>query len=312
MTTEKTLATDGYYHYIYKITIPETGQYYYGQHSLKAETYIDNYMGSGTDLNKIYELSGFNCASKEICMYADSFEELDQLENDIIGDKYKTDPLCLNKVPGGRSTGLRESRVLGGIAAQKKNRQLNRNIFKDWYDTLSLEEKEKFRKQISNVLKEYYKTHKSTWLGKHHSADTIKKMQKPKPMICGENNGNYGNHWIYNNTYRLSISVPDILFWDYIAEGWIKGRKIKFDNDYIPHKEKVRIKKEKKLKIKKELNQNKYLELKEILKVYEKYGFDKVVEVFNYKYTRNNLVQQFKKYIPYPEYIPNKNTRRFK
>ena len=47
-----------------------------------------------------------------------------------------------------------------------------------------------------------------------------------------------------------------------------------------------------------------------MLDIYETEGFDAVVLKFNYRYTRNNLVQQFKKYIP--EYVPNKHTKNTK
>ena len=354
MTTEKTLATDGYYHYIYKITIPETGQYYYGQHSIPKDTITDNYMGSGVELNKIYELSGYTCAKKEICMYAESFEELDKLEKEIIGSLYKSDPLCLNKISGGRSAGLYESRKLGGISVQKKIKESGRNIYLEWYNKLSDEEKKALHKKSSDSLKIYWKTHVHNWKGKKHKPSTIEKMKGPKPQICGEKNGNYGHHWIWHPIYKISFSVSESLYWEYISRGWISGRKfVKIsdegrkrmgesakknigskritngvidkllkENDVMPdgfhygtckkgknisekHKNTIKL-------IQKELKDKKYIELKPMLEVYEKYGFDKVVEVFNYKYTRNNLVQQFKKYIPYPEYIPNKNTRRFK
>lgn len=47
-----------------------------------------------------------------------------------------------------------------------------------------------------------------------------------------------------------------------------------------------------------------------MLEVYETEGFEAVAVKFNYKFTRNNLVQAFKTYIP--EYVPNVHTRQTK
>lgn len=52
----------------------------------------------------------------------------------------------------------------------------------------------------------------------------------------------------------------------------------------------------------------KYNELKQMLDTYETEGFDAVVLRYNYHFSRNNLVQLFKKYIP--EYVPNTHTKR--
>ena len=49
-----------------------------------------------------------------------------------------------------------------------------------------------------------------------------------------------------------------------------------------------------------------YEKLKPMLNVFETLGFNEVINQFNYTYTRNNLVQLFKRYIP--EYIPNTHT----
>lgn len=45
-----------------------------------------------------------------------------------------------------------------------------------------------------------------------------------KGRFCGDKNSSYGTHWIHNDDLNLKIKVPDALYWDYIASGWINGR----------------------------------------------------------------------------------------
>ena len=66
--------------------------------------------------------------------------------------------------------------------------------------------------------------------GKHLSSahkkrigDANSKRQK------GNLNSNYGHVWVFNNKLKISKSIPKDELQDYLNEGWIKGRKMKFD-----------------------------------------------------------------------------------
>ena len=58
----------------------------------------------------------------------------------------------------------------------------------------------------------------------------IKKQKEPKPHKIinnsGKNNPHYGTCWIHNN--EKSISIKKDKLEEYISNGWIKGRKMKF------------------------------------------------------------------------------------
>ena len=92
--------------YIYKITClcgSFKDHYYIGQ---RTTSNIDDsiYTGSGNKITcyfKHYEKIEGETYIKEILAYADSREELNELEAQYIGDKYESDPLCLNLVAGG-------------------------------------------------------------------------------------------------------------------------------------------------------------------------------------------------------------------
>lgn len=88
-------------HYIYKITNKTTGEYYYGKRSCHNGWQADNYMGSGTLLKKKMEVHPDHEWIKEVLLILDTEEEAFEYERVVIGDKWDTDPLCLNLTPGG-------------------------------------------------------------------------------------------------------------------------------------------------------------------------------------------------------------------
>lgn len=104
-----------YQHYVYRITsIEDDGKYYIGAHS-PLKTNLDEYMGSGgnkftnwkKDLQAKYgeDVQIFN---KEILEYYPTRGEAFEAEKKLIGDKYKTDPLCKNATSGGRGSSRRQ------------------------------------------------------------------------------------------------------------------------------------------------------------------------------------------------------------
>lgn len=93
------------FYYTYKITLLKgslAGHYYYGQH--RTNNLNDGYAGSGKvikDYFKKYDKIEHQTYIKEIISFYNSLEELNKAEFELIGDKYNTDPLCLNLKAGG-------------------------------------------------------------------------------------------------------------------------------------------------------------------------------------------------------------------
>lgn len=93
------------YRYVYKITCLKgslSGHYYFGQH--KTNNLNDGYTGSGikiTNYFKHYSKVDGETYIKEIIGFYNSDDELNNAEYQFIGDKYFTDPLCLNLCAGG-------------------------------------------------------------------------------------------------------------------------------------------------------------------------------------------------------------------
>lgn len=92
-------------HYIYKITCLKgslKNHYYIGKHSTENDAW--EYYGSGTIIRDYYKKYGRKqgvSITKEILEYNDSFEQNMTREREIIGDLWKTDPMCLNLCNGG-------------------------------------------------------------------------------------------------------------------------------------------------------------------------------------------------------------------
>ena len=87
------------YHYFYKITNPNTGEFYYGIHS--TNNLHDDYMGSGVRLKKMYKAVGKDKFVKDIIEYFDTREQALDYEQSVVDEAMVSDPLCLNMITGG-------------------------------------------------------------------------------------------------------------------------------------------------------------------------------------------------------------------
>jgi hypothetical protein len=85
------------FHYTYKITFPNSGEFYYGKHST-----VDIDDGSGQAL---FEKFQTNAPFKfDILELYDTEDLAFEAEKNLISDKWKTDEHCLNRVPGGKGS----------------------------------------------------------------------------------------------------------------------------------------------------------------------------------------------------------------
>lgn len=97
--------------YTYKITAQDSDKYYYGRSSFsfkhkkpkEEELLHDGYYGSGGEKYKNWKRKHKGLLVKEILGVWDRWGESVVAEQELIGDLYKTDPLCLNSAPGGVS-----------------------------------------------------------------------------------------------------------------------------------------------------------------------------------------------------------------
>ena len=134
------------YFYTYKITLLKgtlAGHYYYGQH--KTSNLNDGYAGSGRIVVNYYKKCGkieHQTYIKEIISFYNSSEELNAAEEELIGNLYDTDELCLNLRSGG-----------------------DRPVYS-----------EEYRRKLSEARK----GEKNPNYGKHHSEETRRKIGESK------------------------------------------------------------------------------------------------------------------------------------
>ena len=114
----------------------------------------------------------------------------------------------------------------------------------------------------------------------------------------GNGNSQYGTTWITNGLIEKKILKDEPL-----PDGWFNQRLVSYKNSI----EKQKIKKYKKIEDIKKLKL-KILELRELHSVYINKGFE-TVKALGYKYTQQNLVKTFAKYLP--EFIPQNGKCRY-
>ncbi len=103
----------------------------------------------------------------------------------------------------------------------------------------------------------------------------------------GKGNSQFGTIWIYKDDQ--SIKIQKNLYPAYKMLGWLKGRK-KLVNIVLI---KQILKRYKKIKSKRLL----VVQLTKQYEIYKENGFEKFVEITNYRYSKQNLVQRFQKYV---------------
>ena len=139
------------FYYTYKVTLLKgslAGKYYYGQHRTKKLE--DGYIGSGTKIAAYFKtypkVEGVTYVREILAFYSDE-EELNRAEKELVGDRYETDPNCLNLKAGGNQAKLSsEARLKRSLAARGKAHPWNKG---KKHKPLSSESKQK----ISNTLK---------------------------------------------------------------------------------------------------------------------------------------------------------------
>jgi hypothetical protein len=114
----------------------------------------------------------------------------------------------------------------------------------------------------------------------------------------GTNNSQYGTKWITNlvEEKKINKNLP-------IPEGWYIGRKSKYEILKRNQEETLLKKQEHEL-----MRENARKELRALYEIYNKYGFNKLVEMTSYAYSSQNLVAAFKRHLP--EFVPQNGKRR--
>jgi hypothetical protein len=212
------------YYTVYKVTNKINGKVYIGTH--KTNDLDDDYMGSGKYLKYSQNKHGMENFEKEILHVFDNPEEMFAKEKELVNEEFIAETNTYNLKIGGfggwdfintsenidfvaRNT---QNCVAGGVAAQK-------NITSD----------ERSRR---NKLGWANGNRKPNFRGKTHSEETKHKMSETAKERLKDptKNSQYGSIWIYSLEEQRCIKIKKD---DDIPEGWLKGRKMKFNVDAI-------------------------------------------------------------------------------
>lgn len=204
------------YYYTYKITLLKgslAGHYYYGQHS--TNDLNDGYAGSGHKVIKYYnkydKIEGVTY-KKDIIAFYNNDDELNKAEAELIGDKYNTDPMCLNLKAGGIQA------VLSKESRQKISATLNGNC--PW-------NKGKINVYSKEALNKMSAAHKD----KHQSEATRQKISEHNyTKLYGQNEatrqkisqGRQNRVWIHLNEKIKFVYIDYLDYW--LDDGWMYGR----------------------------------------------------------------------------------------
>lgn len=175
------------FYYTYKITLLKgslAGHYYYGRH--KTNNLNDGYAGSGKLVSDYYDKYGkieHQTYIKEIIAFYTDDEELNIGEKEIIGDKYNTDPLCMNLCEGG-TWGMLSDKSIEMMKLHHKDVSGKNNpmygLRGENNPNFGSKRTEDQRKYMSKCQK-----------NKHNNKGKNNPMYGRK----GENNPVYGTHW---------------------------------------------------------------------------------------------------------------------
>lgn len=226
------------YYYIYKITCTAGSfkdHYYIGQRKCYCLPEEDPYKGSGRQIKDYYKKYPHDYKKEIICLCKDE-DDLNQKEAFYIGDKYETDPKCLNLRAGGNQAGMSEETrkkmsdnhadiigeknpFYGKHHSEESRRKMSENnamkrpdIRKKLSEALTGRTlSEETRKKISEHHADFA-GEKHPFYGKHHSEETYKKMSEAKK----------DRKWMNNGLQEKYVKPDEVNL--YIEKGYSFGR----------------------------------------------------------------------------------------
>lgn len=222
------------FYFIYKTTNLENGKYYIGMH--KTNNLSDGYLGSGTLLRRAVSKYGKEKFKREILEFCSNREELKEKEKEYVNENVISDENSYNLKLGGEGgfdyINNNSLNVTALTNARKKFLELIRTnpSFKEfWQRRLKESKTEELLSRISTSLKEKWKRDGHPWKGRKRSEETKRKIGRTNSANqTGEKNSQFGTCWISNPLIKKSIRIGKEQLYDYICEGWIKKRIIKW------------------------------------------------------------------------------------
>lgn len=217
---------------IYQITNAINGKIYIGCH--KTDDINDGYMGSGKILHRAYEKYGVENFAKKILHIFDTSEEMFDNEMTLVDESFVARQDTYNIKEGGlggwdhindgsekHKKRCSKAGKVGGPPSMKQLREHMQVVLAN----PSL--RKEYGQKISKGLKNHFTNRDGYFKNMQHTKETKARIGAANAIHQrGKKNSQYGTCWIHNNNVSKKIEKDDLN--EYLTEGWIKGRKIKF------------------------------------------------------------------------------------
>ena len=181
---------------IYRIDDTETGHYYIGMH--RGNIFEDNYWGSGRGMIEHIGKSGKDGLNRSVLHEFADEESCATMEAELVTWDTVSDPLCLNRQPGGWYQGPHSKDSIQRMAKSKigtvRSAETRKKISEAMKGRSVAEDvKRKIHAAVSGKGNPMY--------GKRHSKQTREKMSNLKQ---GEKNNRYGKKHTLQTRDRIS------------------------------------------------------------------------------------------------------------
>jgi hypothetical protein len=217
--------------FLYKTTNKINNKFYIGVHS--TTDIDDGYLGSGILLLRSIKKYGSENFERKILKFFENKEDMFRAEKDIVNKDLIHDPLCLNLKIGGYGGWILKDRS----SCYSSRLQIKRSPFskKEWRECHSEDIKKwsliglvKCNEKIKNMREGGWKS--KGFSGCSHTDEFKEKIGKVLSKAqAGENNSQYGKCWIHSPIEKRSIKVHKDDAQKWVEDGWILGRKMKFE-----------------------------------------------------------------------------------
>ena len=217
------------YYLVYQITNNINGKIYVGVH--KTEDPDDGYMGSGKAIKAAIAKYGVECFTKIILVQCNSLEGMYALEAEIVNAEFVSNPITYNLIEGGGISGANRTGAnvygmnglpgYGGENLLPWSEQIRRMKDEGTWDAYKEAKTSRAREAFASGSRA------PSFLGKTHSDETKRLIgEKNSNIQSGVGNSQYGSMWIHNIELKLNRKIKKS---DPVPDGWIRGRKMKFE-----------------------------------------------------------------------------------
>lgn len=218
---------------VYKITNLINNKIYIGLH--KTKDLNDGYMGSGIMIKRAIKKHGVENFKKEILFIFDNYQDMLSKEIELVTEEFCIREDTYNMARGGgdgwsyaNRNGLNRTewhkinnaKHMKEMSAKGNEKQkLLAETNKEWLEA--------YHRKLSLAAKEFLKINDNAFKGKKHTDETKRKIGEANSIrFTGEANPQFGTVWIYSLQEKKSKKIDKD---QPIPQGWLKGRKLKFD-----------------------------------------------------------------------------------